>query len=127
MQSRQFRALVIDDDAAIRELIRLILQRELFEVTTASSGSEAIEMLETDPFDLVVLDLMMPRSNGYEVLRFLNTSCPDTLKRVIVTTASPGLITSEMVLSICHVLPKPFDVDRLAQHARQCVGLESAA
>ncbi|NCD10413.1 MAG: response regulator transcription factor [Negativicutes bacterium] len=58
--------MVVDDDRNIRELIRLILQREAFEVTEADDGLAALTQLEKCKVDLIILDVMMPNMDGWE-------------------------------------------------------------
>ncbi|QNK39807.1 response regulator transcription factor [Caproicibacter fermentans] len=61
--------LVVDDDSNIRELIRLILKKEGFEVTEATDGKDALEKIEKNKIDLAVLDIMMPKMDGWEFCR----------------------------------------------------------
>jgi len=61
--------LVVDDDAHILKLYKLELEEEGYDVTTASSGKEAMEKFEQDEFDLVTLDILMPDVDGITVLR----------------------------------------------------------
>ena len=69
------RVLVCEDDPAIRTMVSAILSRSHCEVVTASNGIEAIAILE-DPFDVIILDLMMPSSSGYDVLDHLQKPIP---------------------------------------------------
>ncbi len=61
--------LVVDDDPHIRELVALFLGREGFEVLEASDGVEALALMESVRFDLVVLDIMMPKMDGWELCK----------------------------------------------------------
>jgi DNA-binding response OmpR family regulator len=61
--------MVVDDDSNIRELIRLILKKEGFEVLEASDGVDALAKLENNKVDLIVLDIMMPNMDGWEFCR----------------------------------------------------------
>ncbi|WP_251198062.1 response regulator transcription factor [Anaerotardibacter muris] len=63
------RVLVADDDAAIVGLVKAVLEPEGFEVTGAASGREAIDALDREAFDLVILDVMMPGIDGFETCR----------------------------------------------------------
>ena len=117
---RFFRALVVEDDAAVCELIRVVLEREGFEVDCLRNGASAIEVLKSAAYELMIVDLMMPLVNGMDVLQFIIETQPQSLQRVIVTTASPRLLESEFMDRICRLLEKPFDVDRLALFAREC-------
>lgn len=63
------RILCVDDEQSIQELVSLHMELQGFEVKTASDGKEALKLLEMEAFDLVLLDIDMPKMNGIEVLR----------------------------------------------------------
>jgi len=65
------RILVIDDNAAIRELLRLVLEEEGYEVIEAADGAEGLRRYQAEPTDLVITDLEMPGMDGLELLRAL--------------------------------------------------------
>ena len=65
------RILVVDDDPHIRELVEVFLVQEGFEVLAAADGMHALELLESSPVDLVILDIMMPRMDGWELCKEL--------------------------------------------------------
>jgi two-component system OmpR family response regulator len=65
------KVLVVDDDPHIRELVRIFLEREGLDVLEASDGVEALAMLETTKADMVILDVMMPNMDGWELCRRL--------------------------------------------------------
>ena len=71
MASTMSKILVVDDDPNIRELVRIFLRNEGFDVYEASDGVEALATLETLKADLVILDVMMPNMDGWELLREL--------------------------------------------------------
>src|SRR5688572_6528972 len=66
--------LVVDDDAHIRELARVFLKNEGFSVLEAADGIEALTVLETVTADMVILDIMMPNMDGWELCRHLRAS-----------------------------------------------------
>lgn len=68
------RILVVDDDPNIRELVRLFLEREGIDVFEASNGSEALAKLESTRADMVILDIMMPQMDGWELCRTLRAA-----------------------------------------------------
>jgi signal transduction histidine kinase len=63
--------LIVDDNEISRDLLTRHLQRQGHKVTAAENGRQALEMIQTHPFDLVLLDIMMPEINGYQVLQHL--------------------------------------------------------
>lgn len=74
-----FHILVVDDDKNTRRLFQAVLEAENYSVTTAADGEEALAVLDREHIDLVVLDIMMPRMDGYEftsLLRSTNNELP---------------------------------------------------
>ena len=84
---RPFRILVVDDERDNRELLEVILGSEGFVVSTAASGAEALESLAGEPADLVLLDIMMPGMNGYEVVEKMKGNDATKGIPVIMVTA----------------------------------------
>lgn len=117
------KVLVSDDDVALRTLITRLLQRhDHFEVESARDGVEAIEKLDHDGYDAVLLDLMMPRVDGFGVLDYLREHHPDILKRVIVMTASSDEQVARVDRSaVCGVVRKPFDIHEFIHYVKNCV------
>ncbi|MBW1807245.1 MAG: response regulator [Deltaproteobacteria bacterium] len=81
------RILVVDDDPDIRVLEEKILKREGYQVITASNGKAAIEAIKTEEFDLVLLDIMMPGIDGFEVSRFFRRELECKNMPVVFVTA----------------------------------------
>ena len=79
--------LIADDDPAIRSLLRLIVERSGLHVDLAADGQEALTMIERRDYALVLLDLQMPRTNGFDVVDRLRTKAPRPV--IIVLTALP--------------------------------------
>ena len=110
------RILVIDDEDAIRKSFELALEDSGYQVDTASSGMEGIEMLKSQNYDLVFLDLKMPGMNGVETLREirkLNKDIP-----VYIVTAFYGEFFEELTHMAeqgveFEVLNKPVDGDMI--------------
>jgi|SRR5579883_2060152 twitching motility two-component system response regulator PilH len=81
--------LIVEDSIAQREMITDLLKASGLTVTHASDGVEALEAMQTEPPDLVVLDIVMPRMNGYEVCRRLKSD-PKTQNVPVVMCSSKG-------------------------------------
>ncbi|MDF2648729.1 MAG: DNA-binding response regulator [Paenibacillus sp.] len=112
------RIMVVDDDADIRELIRVYLAREGLTVMQASNGQEALSMLETTPADLVVLDIMMPLMDGWELCRELRTHYAD-LPLLMVTAKSESVHKVKgFQLGTDDYLVKPFDPVELVMRVK---------
>lgn len=100
----------------------MVLVREGFRVDTASDGSEALSKIEASPYDVIVLDLMMPNLDGFSLISRLATEHPERLRSIIVTSAaSPAVIRERLTGVLVDVLPKPFDIGHLAQRVKACM------
>src|ERR671928_165571 len=80
--------LLIDDDPTVRSLLAAIMNRDGVAHEDACDGAAAIALLRRSDYDAVVLDLMLPELNGFEILRFLKAERPHLLPRVVIITAA---------------------------------------
>jgi CheY-like chemotaxis protein len=115
------RALIVDDDEPIRVMLEAIVRQQGFVVDTARDGEEAIAKLQKGTYDVILLDLMMPRVNGYDVLKHMGKTRPELLRRTIVATAVPEReIQREITQPVYKVHLKPFELPRLIADLRSC-------
>ena len=82
--------MIADDDPNILRALSFLMQREGHEVRTATDGQQALAAVAQSPPDVLLLDLMMPRGNGYEVCRTLRASPDYNDVRIIMLTARGG-------------------------------------
>lgn len=115
------RALVVDDDDPIRTMLAKVVERQNLEVDTAKDGVEAIERIDEDGYSLIVLDLMMPRVDGFGVLRHIQEHHPEKLRCTIIASAVPeNEILRRFDLPVYGIHPKPFDMQRLIEDIQKC-------
>lgn len=115
------RALIVDDDEPIRQMLTKIIERQNIEVDEARDGAEAIERIDQDGYCVILLDLMMPRVDGFAVLRHLQEQHPDKLKRTIVASAIPETeIVKRFDVPVYRIHSKPFDIQRLVTDIKEC-------
>ena len=113
--------IVVDDDPALRTLFIAILQRKGFTVDVAPDGRAAYDQICRNPYSAILLDLMMPDVNGFELLGRLARECPSILPRVIVMTgASRRVVQTLDTTSIWGLIRKPFDIDDLVSAVISC-------
>lgn len=106
--------LVVDDESAIRKLLQRIAERQGFAVETARDGVEALEMFEVRNYDIAIVDLMMPRLSGYELVQKISALVPRPI--VIVATAlTNGDVASLDDSMVRRVIRKPFDIHAVAE------------
>jgi DNA-binding NtrC family response regulator len=113
------RALIVDDDASIRVLVTRILTRHGFLVDTARDGAEAIEKVLEHDYNVITLDLMMPRIDGFAVVKYLNEHKPEMLANVIVMTAYGTSAMEKLCPSVVRFVEKPFDISALVAQAEE--------
>jgi two-component system, OmpR family, response regulator MtrA len=119
------RVLLVEDDASIREVAKLGLEQAGFRVTTAPDGREGLLHFRQSPFDLVVLDVMLPNLDGYEVCRQIRAE-----SRVPVIMLSAKSDTVDVVVGLelgaDDYVTKPFEMAELVARARAAVRRSSA-
>src|SRR5207237_7630676 len=108
---REQRILVADDDRSIRQLVTTIVRREHFEVDSAADGFEAIDFLKQHEYAVILLDLMMPRVDGFGVIRHLRENPPTRKPIILVISAYADQKFKEVDPEIvAGVIRKPFEV-----------------
>jgi CheY-like chemotaxis protein len=115
--------LIVEDDPAIRRLLALTFKHEGLRVSTARDGMEAIEALGARHFRVLVLDLMMPRVSGWEVIDWLKERPEGKPQSVIVVSATNRDVLKELEPAVVNAIVfKPFDVNELAGYVKACCG-----
>jgi len=114
------RVLVVDDEAPIRQMIGDVLRDEGYGVLAAGSGRGTLKLLETEQPDLVLLDLMMPDGDGWEVLQTLRAQPQLRTMPVVVMSVGAGPPPQDGVS--VSFLPKPFDLEQLLGAISQAIG-----
>jgi CheY-like chemotaxis protein len=109
------RILVVDDDENILSLERTILEQKGFHVTTAGGGEEALRLLREQAFDLVLLDVMMPDKDGFEVCRLIKQDPRTKAVPVIFLTARGGgeALAEGFESGAVMYINKPFTANKL--------------
>ena len=118
------RVLVVEDEAALGAAVAESLQDDGFVVERASDGLEALELVRGQHFDLIICDLKMPRLDGTQFYRELETGQPDAARRVMFVTGDVAGTDAERFLEEtgCRWLAKPFRLKDLLRAAREMVG-----
>jgi DNA-binding response OmpR family regulator len=113
--------IVVDDDPALRTLFVAILERKGFTVDIAPDGRAAYDQISRNAYAVILLDLMMPDVNGFELLERLARECPSLLSRVIVMTGAGRRVVQTLnTASIWGLIRKPFDIDDLVNAVVAC-------
>jgi type IV pilus assembly protein PilB len=107
----RIRVLVADDEPITRMLVKLLLERERFEVLEASNGRDAVEIVTRERPDLLMIDLHMPEMDGYDAIRQIRKDMSLATLPIIVVTAEdgPGVETRVLELGADDYMIKPFE------------------
>jgi CheY-like chemotaxis protein len=111
----RYRALIVEDDPAIRRLVDKLLTRQGVEIETASDGRTAIEKLDGNDYSVIVLDLMVPEVNGFQVIEFLKNRGGRHIPVAVVSAVSQQALTQLDLDVVKLVISKPFDVDEFTK------------
>ena len=104
-------------------MLAKVVARQDLDVDTARDGVEAIERIDEDGYSVILLDMMMPRLDGYGVLQYLQAHHPDKLARTIIASAVPeSEIMKSIAMPVYRIHAKPFDMARLIADIHACVG-----
>ena len=109
--------LAVDDDVNARKLLKLLLEREGYRVITAAHGEEALILAKVEQPNVVLLDVMMPKMNGYEALRRLREDQDTATIPAIMVTAKGtehDIATSFKLGAVFHI-EKPYETKDLLQ------------
>lgn len=118
---RKWSVLVVDDDPGLQGLFTTLLGREGFAVDCATNGRQAFEYLKRSSYSVILLDLMMPDVNGFELLDRLERDSPSLLRRVIVLTGAAQRVVDGLdTTRIWGLIRKPFDINELMQSTKEC-------
>lgn len=110
----RYRALVVEDDPAIRRLVEKILTRRHIEIDVAADGRVAMDKLQANHYSVLVLDLMVPEVNGFEVIEYLKRENRRLPVAVVSAVSQQALVKLDLDI-VKVVISKPFDVDEFTK------------
>jgi two-component system, NtrC family, response regulator PilR len=113
------RVLVVDDEQSMRDMLRIVLRRDGYDVAVARDGKEAIELLQRQPVDLLLSDIRMPDVSGVDVLRAAKDVNRDIIAIMMTAFASTDTAVEALRLGANDYFTKPFSMDELRLKVRQ--------
>lgn len=123
-----YKLLVVDDEQDIADTLAKTLQREGYETVVAYDGEEALQKLKAQDPDIIILDLVMPRLNGFDVLKEVRGKYKDRWRPVIIVSAQNDLesVKKGYGLEADHYLTKPCSLDNILRGVRIMISLMPA-
>lgn len=118
----QVDVLIVDDDRPIRNLVRQIVGRLDVSTREACNGQEAIDQIEGRRPDIMILDLMMPRVSGWQVLQWMRENgLLDSIRVVVLTAVGSKKMSGLVDYPIRAVIDKPFEIAELTETIRAII------
>ena len=105
--------LVADDEQSMREFLDIMLKKEGYKVSLASNGEEVVKLIDNDLFDLVLLDIRMPKLDGISALKKIKAIAPETIVIMITAYASADTAIKAMKEGAYDYITKPFKVEEI--------------
>jgi CheY-like chemotaxis protein len=115
------KALIVEDDEATRHLLRKLVQIQGCDVDEAKDGEMALELLQMNGYAVVLLDIVLPKMSGTEVMERLFKTNPAILERIIVVTGLNIEEVRKLFPTVCNALPKPVIPKRLIDSMHKCL------
>jgi two-component system alkaline phosphatase synthesis response regulator PhoP len=118
--------LIVDDEPNIVISLEFLMRREGFEILVARDGEEALQSIRAQRPDLVLLDIMMPRINGFEVCRQVRADPALSGTRIVMLSAKgrPAQIAEGLALGADGYITKPFSTRNLVAQVKSLLGLD---
>jgi len=121
MKKHNGKILVVEDEKSMREVLKILLDGENYEVMTASDGLEGLSSLDKDIFDLVITDMKMPKADGFQVLKKVKEISPDTIVIMITAFGTKETAIEAMKLGAYDYINKPFNIDEIRLIVRRAL------
>lgn len=108
--SKNSTILIVDDEIDLAQSLARLLSEELYDTKLAHDGEEALVYLQDNRFDIVLLDLNLPKISGYEVLKHIKANIPATKVIVLTGYADLGNVVAVKNLGADDVIEKPYEL-----------------
>ena len=119
MENERYRILVADDEQVVRDLFERFLTREGYEVSAAFDGVDALDKIKKMPYDMLILDLRMPRMNGIELLDRVRERDKSIIIIAITGFAATKVAKTAISKGCFGCIAKPFNIDSMRSIIRQ--------
>ncbi|MBI5846368.1 MAG: sigma-54-dependent Fis family transcriptional regulator [Nitrospirae bacterium] len=107
------RILIVEDEKSMREVLKILLEDEGYEILSASDGQDGIRRIQEDIFDIVITDIKMPKADGFEVLKKVKEISPTSIVIMITAFGTTESTIEAMKLGAYDYIHKPFKIDEI--------------
>jgi len=120
-EDKKHRLLIVDDEGDLRNLLSRVLSTEGYDIVTASDGSEAIDILGRESFDVALLDILMPRENGFTVLKHITEHHPGTKSIMLTAYNSLQSAIDSKKYGAAEFISKPYKLETVLSALRKAL------
>jgi DNA-binding response OmpR family regulator len=124
MVGQVHRILIVDDDAASLEVLGEVLNRANYLTFSASTGYDAVKIIQEQPLDLAILDYDLPDTTGLELLRHIKRSRPSIFVIIMSANTSTSVKSDVFEAGAFTFIPKPIDLRQFLQFVRRAIGFK---
>lgn len=117
------RILIVEDDQATRDALRRVLELEGCELDVVADGEKAVGALANHKYDVIILDIALPKMSGTDVMEYIASSTPEVLSSIVVVTGLEAREIRKLFPDICETLSKPVMPGRLISAVRRCLAV----
>jgi DNA-binding response OmpR family regulator len=115
------RILVVEDDTVTRESLRRVLELEGCDIDIVGDGEKAVGALAQRCYDVIILDIALPKMSGTDVMEYIASTTPEVLSSIVVVTGLEAQEIRKLFPDICETLSKPVMPGRLVASIRRCL------
>lgn len=113
MEKSSGKILIVEDEKSLRDVLRILLEEEMYEVSTASDGKEGVELIRDNIFDLIITDIKMPGADGFTVLKAVNDFSPASMVIMMTAFGTMEMAIEAMKQGAYDYIHKPFKIDEI--------------
>ena len=124
MVGQAHRILIVDDDNASLEVLSEVLNRANYEIFTASTGYDAVKIIQENPLDLAILDYDLPDTTGLELLQHIKRTRPSMFVIIMSANTSTNVKFDVFEAGAFTFIPKPIDLRQFLQFVRRALGFK---
>ena len=115
------RILVVEDDTTTRDALRRVLELEGCDIDMVGDGEKAVGALAQHKYDVIILDIALPKMSGTDVMEYIASTTPEVLTSIVVVTGLEAKEIRKLFPDICETLSKPVMPGRLVSSVRRCL------
>lgn len=119
------RILIVEDDPTTREALRRVLELEGCDIDVVVDGENAVGALAQRRYDVIILDIALPKMSGTDVMEYIASTTPEALTSIVVVTGLEAGEIRKLFPEICETLSKPVMPGRLIASVRRCLSVSS--